>query len=134
MKLVQKEHFEPKIRPMIENLQNELHQLENKQAKGVKLHAQLEGEKAFKTFFRVLERQNMKIQTIFELHADDNKSKYSKDIHKSTKKYEKLCTKQTFTTATTEFLRKIPNIKKMSNEYINLCEAEISLDEIIKFR
>ena len=33
-----------------------------------------------------------------------------------------------------EFLSKIPNIKKISNEHFNLCEAEISLDEIIKFR
>ena len=33
-----------------------------------------------------------------------------------------------------ELLSKIPNIKKMSNEHFNLCEAEISLDEIIKFR
>ena len=37
MKLVQKENFEPKIKPMIENLQNELYQLENKQAKVAKL-------------------------------------------------------------------------------------------------
>ena len=46
----------------------------------------LEGEKGSKTFFRVLERQNMQIQIICELHADDNKSKYSKDILKSAKK------------------------------------------------
>ena len=43
-------------------------------------------------------------------------------------------TKQTSTTATTEFPSKIPNIKKTSNEHFNLYEAEISLDEIIKFR
>ena len=70
MKFVQKENFEPKIKPMIENLQNELYQLENKQSKGAKLRAnirqELEGEKGSKTFFRVLERQNMQIQTIFE--------------------------------------------------------------------
>ena len=71
---------------MIENVQNKPYQLENKQAKGGKLHADLEGEKGFKTFFRVLERQNMQIQTIFELHTDDNKSKYSKDILKSANK------------------------------------------------
>ena len=29
---------------------------------------------------------------------------------------------------------KIPNIKKISSEHFNLCEVEISLDEIIKFR
>ena len=78
----------------------------------------------------------MKNQTIFELYTDDNKSKYSsnpKDILKSEKKnYEKLYTKQTSTAATTEFVQKIPNRKKISNEHFNLCEAEISLDEIIK--
>ena len=49
------------------------------------------------------------------------------DLQKK-KKNEKLHIKQT------EFLSKIPNIKKISNEHFNLCEAEISLDEIIKFR
>ena len=47
---------------------------------------------------------------------------------KKKKKNEKLHIKQT------EFLSKIPNIKKISNEHFNLCEAEISLDEVIKFR
>ena len=41
-------------------------------------------------------------------------------------------TKWTSTAATTEFVCKIPNRKKISNEHFNLCEAEISLDEIIK--
>ena len=36
------------------------------------------------------------------------------------------------TSKATEFLSKIPNRKKISNEDFNLCEAEISLDEIIK--
>ena len=43
-------------------------------------------------FFKVLERQNMQNQTIFELYTDDNKSKYSsnpKDILKSAKKKKK---------------------------------------------
>ena len=75
-------------------------------------------------------------ETIFELHADDDKSKYPsnpKDILKSEKKNcEKLYTKQTSTTATIEFRSKIPNRKKISNERFNLCEAEISLDEIEK--
>ena len=44
----------------------------------------------------------------------------------------KLYTKWTYTAATTEFAFKIPNRKKISNERFNLCEAEISLDEIIK--
>ena len=44
----------------------------------------------------------------------------------------KLYTKCTSTAATTEFVWKIPNRKKISYEHFNLCEAEISLDEIIK--
>ena len=48
--------------------------------------------------------------------------------------YEKLYTEQTSTAAATEFLSKIPNIKKISNEHFNLCEAETSSEEIIKFR
>ena len=39
----------------------------------------MEGEKCPNTFFKVLERQNMKNQTISELYADDNKSKYSRN-------------------------------------------------------
>ena len=50
------------------------------------------------------------------------------------KKKKKNCSpgKQTSTAATTKFVRKIPNRKKISNEHFNICEAEISLDEIIK--
>ena len=70
-------------------------------------------------------------------YTDNNKSKYSgnpKDISKSANKfYEKRCTKErTSKAATAEFLSKIPNIKKKSNEQFNLCEAKISLAEIIK--
>ena len=77
----------------------------------------------------------MKNQTIFELYDDDNKSKYSsnpKDILKFAKKIMKLHTKWTSTAATTELVCKIPNRKKISNEHFSLCEAEISLDAIIK--
>ena len=42
-------------------------------------------------------------------------------------------TNQTSLITTTEFPSKISNRKKISNEHFNLCEAEISLDEIIKF-
>ena len=63
----------------------------------------------------------MQNQTIFEFYADDNISKYSsnpKDILKSAKKsYEKLCTKRTSSAATTDFYRKIPNRRKISNEH-----------------
>ena len=46
----------------------------------------------------------------------------------------KLYTKLTSTAATTKFVWKIPNRKKISYEHFNLCEAEIFLDEIIKQR
>ena len=51
---------------------------------------------------------------------------------KKKKNYKKLYIKRTSAAATTEFVGKIPNRKKISNEHFNLCEAEISLDEIIK--
>ena len=74
----------------------------------------------------------MEIQTIFKLHTDDNKSKYSKGILKSAKKNnEKLCTKQTSAAGTTEFLIKIINIKKY---LIRISKKEICFHEIIKFR
>ena len=79
----------------------------------------LEGKKGSKTFFRVLERQNMQIQ-ICELHTDDNKSKYSKDILKSAKKKWKTLHQANFHSWIPEFLSKIPKIKKISNERFNL--------------
>ena len=51
---------------------------------------------------------------------------------KKKKNYKKLYIKRTSAAATTEFVGKIPNRKKISNEHFNLCVAEISLDEIIK--
>ena len=84
---------------MIETLKDELYQLKNKQAKGAKLRAnisqELEGKKCSKTFFKVLEKQNMQNQAIFELYINDNKSKYSsnpKDILKSAKIFLKNST------------------------------------------
>ena len=68
------------------------------------------------------------------MYTDDNKSKYSsnpKDIPKSAKKNMKF-TKRVSTAATTAFAIKIPNRKKISNQHFNLCDTEISLDEIIK--
>ena len=48
---------------MIKNLQDELYLVENKQTKGAKLRAnirwELDDEKCSKTFFKVLERQNL---------------------------------------------------------------------------
>ena len=55
--------YKPEIKPMMENLQDELYQLENKQVEGAKLRVnmrwELEGKKCSKTFFEVLERENL---------------------------------------------------------------------------
>ena len=57
-------------------------------------------KKCPKTFFEVLERQNLKNQTIFELYTDDNKSKYPKDILKSAKKQQQQQKKKRKSTPT----------------------------------
>ena len=90
-----------------------------------------------KLFSNYLKDKNLQNQTIFELYTDDNKTKYSsnpKEILKSAKKsYERLYTQETSSkAASTEFLSKVPNRNKRSNEQFTLCEAKISLDEIIK--
>ena len=41
-----KENFKPEIKPMIENLQDEIYQLENKQKKGDKLCANIRSWRA----------------------------------------------------------------------------------------
>ena len=73
----------------------------------------------------------MQNQRIFELYTDDNKSNYSSN-HKDILKFEKKKLWKTSTAATTKSVRKILNRKKISNELFNFCEAEISLDEIMK--
>ena len=47
--------FEPKIKPMIGNLQDELYQLQSKQSKGAKCLSD-------KTFFKVLENRICKVK------------------------------------------------------------------------
>ena len=75
----------------------------------------------------------MRNQTIFELSTDDNKySSNPNEILRSSKKIMKIYTKWTSTAATIEFVCKISNRKKIFNEHFNLCEAVISLEEIIK--
>ena len=78
----------------------------------------------------------MQNQTISELYTDDKKSKVSnnlKDILNSAKKfYENFYNRQKISqSAINELLNKIPINKKISNEHFRLCEAEISLDEIL---
>ena len=64
---------------MIENLQDELYQLENKLAKlRAYIRLELGSKKSSKTFFKVLEREDMHNQTISEFYADDNKSTQSR--------------------------------------------------------
>ena len=104
---------------MIENWQDELYQLENKQAKGAKranIRWELKGGKRSKTFFKGPERQNMQNQTISDYILMIYSSN-PKDILKLAKKiYEKPYTKEAAATAATiEFLSKIPNRKKISN-------------------
>ena len=84
---------------MINNSEDELYALETKQAKGAKIRANirwdLEVAKCSKSFFNVLERQNIQNQTISELHTDDKKPKYSnnpQDILKSAKFFIRIST------------------------------------------
>ena len=74
---------------MINNLQGELYSLESKQARGAKIRANirwyLEGEKCSKSFFKILERQNMQNQNVSELYTVDKKSKF-----KSAKNFMKI--------------------------------------------
>ena len=69
--LYKKENFRPEIKPMIENLQDELSRLVNKQAKSAKLLAdirwKLEGKKCSKTFFKLKDR----ISNVWLIHTDD---------------------------------------------------------------
>ena len=57
--LYKKENIKPEIKPMIENLQDELSQLENKQPKVLNfanIRWELEGKKCSKTFFKLKDR------------------------------------------------------------------------------
>ena len=125
---------------MIEMLPDDLYQIENKQAKGAKLHAnirwELEEETCSKTFSKVLKRQNLQNG----LYADDDKSKYSsnpKDILKFAKKLWNTLHErdnlQLDKAASTAFFTKITNRKKISTEEFNLCEVKKYLYDIIKY-
>ena len=64
--LYKKENYKPETKPVINTSEDDVYFLESKQAKGAKIGANirwdLEGEKCSKTFFKVLERQNMQNQ------------------------------------------------------------------------
>ena len=127
--LHEKKKFKPEIKPIIKNLQDELYQLENKQAKGAKLRAairwKLEDKKCSKTFFKVLERKNGQNQTrsefilmILNQNILESLLTFS-NLQKNF--YEKIYTKQaTIKTATAEFLSQIPNRRNISNERFKL--------------
>ena len=117
---------------MIENLQDEIYQLENKQAKWAKLMLTLETggwkllpSKYLKDSICKIKQYLNYILTII----NRNILAILRTFLNLKKTYQKLYTKRN---STAEFVRKIPNRKKISNEHFNICEAQISLDEIIQ--
>ena len=55
---------------MTGNLQEILHQVESKRQKNcASIRGEREGEKCSKTFYKIIERQNMQNQTISELYT-----------------------------------------------------------------
>ena len=80
-KLYKKENFTPEIKPMIENVPDELYKLESEHAKGEKhivniVKWSLMVKNAPKHILMYSE-DSMKIETISELYAGDKKLKYS---------------------------------------------------------
>ena len=121
---------------MIENLQNIL----NKQAIGLKLRANTRSwraKNAPKLSSKYLKHRIWKIKQYLNyilMIINQNILAILRTFFKSAQKIIKLYTKWTSKAATTEFACKIPNRNKISLifNHFNLCEAEISLDEIIK--
>ena len=124
---------------MIENLQYDLYQLENKQAKHAKLCANNRSwrtKNAPKLSSKYLKDRICKIKQYLNyilMIINQNILAILRTFLNLKKKIGKLYTKRTSTAATTKFNQKIINRKKISNEHFNICEAEISLDEIIKY-
>ena len=128
-----KKKFKPEIKPIIKNLQDELYQLENKQAKGAKLRPtirwKLEGEKCSKTFFKVLERTNILKQTISKfilMIINQNILASVLTFSNLQKIYMKNFTpkRQLSKPPLLIFLAKFL-IKRTSNEQFHLCEAKV---------
>ena len=67
-----------------------------------------------------------------DIYTDDGKSKYSSNIPAKVFSEKLLTKKETSKAVTTEYLTKITSKKKIYNEQFNLCEAKISLNEVIK--
>ena len=124
---------------MIENLQDEIYQLENKQAKSAKLRANIRSWRAKNTpklSSKQLKDRICKIKQylnyIVMIINQNILAILRTFLNMQEKNYKKLYIMRTSTAATTEFVGKVSNRKKISNEHFNLCEAETSLDEIIK--
>ena len=132
--LYKKENFKPEIKAMNENLQDGLSQLESKQARSVKLCDNIWWELEAKNAPKLSSNwktEYAKSNNIWIIYTDDinqNILAVLRTLSNLQKRiYEKLCTKEaTSKAATTEFLSKIPNRKKISNENFALCEAETS--------
>ena len=118
---------------MFENLQNE-----HKQAKGAKLYVNIRSWRAKnspKLFSKYLKDRIWKIKQYLNyilITINQNILAILWTFLNLQNKYMKLYSKCTSRAATTEFVWKIPYRKKISYEHFNLCEAEISLYEIIK--
>ena len=126
---------------MIETLQDEIYQLGNNQAKGAKLRSyirwELEGENVQRYFSKYFKERICKIKQYLNymlIIMNQNVLLILRTFSNLQKKlYKKPCTKETTSkAATTEFLDKILNRKKIFNEQFKLCEAKIFSDKIIK--
>ena len=125
---------------MIENLQDKLYQLENKQAKGAKLRANIRSwgaKNVPKLSSKYLKDRICKIKQYLNnryLIIHQNILAILRTFLNLKKKMKNSTPNELpqLLLLNTEFARKIPNRKKISNEHFNLCEAEVSLDEIIK--
>ena len=94
MKLVQKQNFEPKIKPMIVNLQNELYQLKKNRKKVLNFVLTLgrswRAKKAPKRSSEYVKDKICKCKKYLKYILMIKKSKYSMDILKSAKKKKQL--------------------------------------------
>ena len=108
--LYKKENFKPQIKPMIENLQDELYQLENKQAKTFLTMLQNFHQSTWKTDYA-------KSNNIWITFTDDINQNILLPLRTFSNLQKEIDEKKTTSkAATTEFLSKIPNRKKASNE------------------
>ena len=115
--LYRKENFKPKIKPITKTLQDELYQLKSKSFKSWLNNAlKLFSKYLIESICKIKQYLNYILKIIAILLIFSNLQKNC---------YEILYTKKTTSkTATTEFLSKIPNRKKISNEQFHLCEAK----------